>query len=513
MNSVTAQAAELKLALEQLYKQAEEADAPDKKKPKYSYKPESKKPESKAKKDDEILSGGAARALDYFPNTWGNARAGKATTLAKAMGQEVDPSVSHPISSSLIQYLKGTGKGLAYGGLAGAGLGAAFNAFNPNIGGSLARRMGAGAVGGGFAGAGLGALGGGITGLVKNEADKGYNVGKIRDDYNAARDAGQEMDLNAANPDLSRWGALLPWGGNHRAGSVDALEQLAGRPARSGGIRGAGRVGNLGYGIGNLGLGLAAGMGSPLSTLGSGIGVGLNTLQGSMEGYGAAARNQRLISELEKGASDDLKDYDDLTSNVPSEFKGAHGEMRKFISDNNKKKGKKVNKSAAFAARLGRYNGAMHKRAFLETLKGMGTQALDAYKGLDPTAQAAILGGGAGAAIGGVGNAMFGKRKKGVGILGRLGRGALAGGAIGGLGGAGINEMAIRKGMGNTGVDRGTYLSPSTSAGEGKRLPVDMANDLLGGLGGLRMSSISKPNLQIDPLDSQIQDSIDKGQL
>ena len=43
MNSVTAQAAELKLALEQLYKQAEEADAPDKKKPKYSYKPESKK--------------------------------------------------------------------------------------------------------------------------------------------------------------------------------------------------------------------------------------------------------------------------------------------------------------------------------------------------------------------------------------------------------------------------------------------------------------------------------------
>ena len=471
MNSVTAQAAELKLALEQLYKQAEEADAPDKKKPKYSYKPESKKPESKAKKDDEILSGGAARALDYFPNTWGNARAGKATTLAKAMGQEVDPSVSHPISSSLIQYLKGTGKGLAYGGLAGAGLGAAFNAFNPNIGGSLARRMGAGAVGGGFAGAGLGALGGGITGAIQNEANKGYNVGKIRDDYNAARDAGQEMDLNAANPDLSRWGALLPFGGQHRAGSVDALEQLAGRPARSGGIRGAGRVGTLGYGIGNLGLGAAAGFGTPLSVLGSGVGLGLSTLQGSMEGYGAAARNQRLISELEKGASE------------------------------------------TFAARLGHQNGTMHKRAFLESLKGMGAKALDAYKGLDPTAQAAILGGGAGAAIGGVGNAMFGKRKKGVGILGRLGRGALAGGAIGGLGGAGFNEMAIRKGMGNTGVDRGTYLSPSTSAGEGKRLPVDMANDLLGGLGDLRMSSISKPNLQIDPLDSQIQDSIDKGQL
>ena len=489
MNSVTAQAAELKLALEQLYKQAEEADAPDKKKPKYSYKPESKKPESKAKKDDEILSGGAARALDYFPNTWGNARAGKATTLAKAMGQEVDPSVSHPISSSLIQYLKGTGKGLAYGGLAGAGLGAAFNAFNPNIGGSLARRMGAGAVGGGFAGAGLGALGGGITGAIQNEANKGYNVGKIRDDYNAARDAGQEMDLNAANPDLSRWGALLPWGGNHRAGSVDALEQLAGRPARSGGIRGAGRVGNLGYGIGNLGLGLAAGIGSPLSTLGSGIGVGLNTLQGSMEGYGAAARNQRLISELEKGASDDLKDYDDLTSNVPSEFKGAHGEMRKFISDNNKKKGKKVNKSAAFAARLGRQNGTMHKRAFLESLKGMGTQALDAYKGLDPTAQAAILGGGAGAAIGGVGNAMFGSRKRG--LLSRLGIGALAGGGVGALGGAGINEL---------GLDADAFGPDARRRGSA---PLRMANNFLGGLG--KPSIISKPNMQVDTgVDGQI---------
>jgi len=499
MNSVTAQAAELKLALEQLYKQAEEAEAPDKKKPKYSYKPESKKPESKAKKDDEILSGGAARALDYFPNTWGNARAGKATTLAKAMGQKVDPSVSNPVSSSLIQYLKGTGKGLAYGGLAGAGLGAAFNAFNPNIAGGLASRMGAGAVGGGLAGAGLGALGGGITGVIKNEANKGYNVGRIRDDYNAARDAGQEMDLNAANPNLSRWGALLPFGGHHRAGSVDALEQLAGRPARSGGIRGAGRVGTLGYGLGNLGLGAAVGMGSPLSVLSSGLGLGLSTLEGGMEGYGAAARNQRLISELEKGASDDLKDYDDLTDDVPSEFKGAHGEMRKFISDNNKKKGKKVNKSAAFAARLGHQNGIMHKRAFLESLKGMGAQALDAYKGLDPTAQAAILGGGAGAAIGGVGNAMFGKRKKGVGILGRLGRGALAGGAIGGLGGAGVNEMAIRKGMGNTGVDRSTYLSPSTSAGEGKRLPASMANDLLSGL--MEPSTVSKPNMQIDTKD------------
>ena len=481
MNSVTAQAAELKLALEQLYKQAEEADAPDKKKPKYSYKPESKKPESKAKKDDEILSGGAARVLDYFPNTWGNARAGKATTLAKAMGQEVDPSVSHPISSGMLRGLKGMGKGLAYGGLAGAGLGAVFNAFNPNIGGGLASRMGAGAVGGAGLGAGLGTLGGGITGLVQNEADKGYNVGKIRDDYNAARDAGQEMDLNAANPNLSRWGALLPFGGHHRAGSVDALEQLAGRPARSGGIRGLGRVGTLGYGIGNLGLGAAAGFGSPLAHLGSGIGFGLSTLEGGMEGYGAAARNQRLISELEKGGSSD------------------------------------------FAARLGHQNGTMHKRAFLESLKGMGAQALDAYKGLDPTAQAAILGGGAGAAIGGVGNAMFGSRKKG--LLSRLGIGALAGGGVGALGGAGVNEMALRSRMADKSPEMQAFKSQGKNpdrkmmVAEGNRpnslgispLPVQRVNNFLGDL--MKPSTVSKPNMQIDPLHDQIQGAINKGQI
>jgi hypothetical protein len=442
MNSVIAQAAELKLALEQLYKQAEEA--PAKEKPKYSYKPEGKaKKEDKSKRDNEILSGGAARILDYVPNTWGNARAGKATTLAKAMGQKVDPSVSHPISSGMLRGLKGVGKGLAYGGLAGAGLGALANIITGGGDGLNANtwygRGARGALAGGFGGAGLGALGGGITGLVQNVADRGYNVGKIRDDYNAARDAGQEMDLNAANPNLSRWGALLPLGGHHRAGSVDALEQLAGRPARSGGIRGAGRVGTLGYGLGNLGLGAAVGMGSPLSALSSGVGLGLSTLQGGMEGYGAAARNQKLISELEKGGSAD------------------------------------------FAARLGHQNGVMHKRAFLESLKGMGTQALNAYKGLDPTAQAAILGGGAGAAVGGVGNALFGKRKKGVGILGRLGRGALAGGGIGALGGAGINEAAVRGGMSDQGhTDRESYLS--SLQGTIPSLPIDSAHNFLNGI-------------------------------
>jgi hypothetical protein len=141
----------------------------------------------------------------------------------------------------------------------------------------------------------------------------------------------------------------------------------------------------------------------------------------------------------------------------------------------------------------------MHKRAFLESLKGMGAKALDTYKGLDPTAQAAILGGGAGAAIGGVGNAMFGKRKKGVGILGRLGRGALAGGAIGGLGGAGINEYAILNKMYNkkttdrAGTISGAKLDRDVGGLSG--LPIHQVNDLIGGLGV--PSTVSKPNMQI----------------
>ena len=152
----------------------------------------------------------------------------------------------------------------------------------------------------------------------------------------------------------------------------------------------------------------------------------------------------------------------------------------------------RIERSTKLAAYLGRKNGTLVKQAIeggmmdslkglgdsaMSGLKGLGNNALDYYKGLDPTAQAAILGGGAGAAVGGVGNALFGKRKKGVGILGRLGRGALAGGAIGGLGGAGINEGAIRLGMHNSGLDRAGQIY----MGENE-MPSQMANKAIGDL-------------------------------
>lgn len=156
----------------------------------------------------------------------------------------------------------------------------------------------------------------------------------------------------------------------------------------------------------------------------------------------------------------------------------------------------RIERSTKLAAYLGRKNGTLVKQAIeggmmdslkglgdsaMTGLKGLGNNALDYYKGLDPTAQAAILGGGVGAGVGGIGNALFGKRKKGVGILGRLGRGALAGGGIGALGGAGINEAAVRGGMSNQGhTDRESYLS--SLQGTIPSLPIDSAHNFLNGI-------------------------------
>ena len=123
------------------------------------------------------------------------------------------------------------------------------------------------------------------------------------------------------------------------------------------------------------------------------------------------------------------------------------------------------------ASYLGHVNGLRVKQAFLESV--------------DPTVQAALLAGGAGAAVGGIGNALFGKRKKGVGVLGRLGRGALAGGGIGALAGGGINEAAIRSAMGNTGNTRDsaiTALRAFSGQPDESQMPVDYAKSMLSNL-------------------------------
>jgi hypothetical protein len=127
----------------------------------------------------------------------------------------------------------------------------------------------------------------------------------------------------------------------------------------------------------------------------------------------------------------------------------------------------RYNSLIKFASYKGNQAGLLCKSAD----DGMLATILNAYKSLDPTAQAAILGGGGGAAIGGLGNALFGNKKRG--LLSRLGSGALVGGGLGALGGAGINEAAIRMGMDNKGLNRDEEISMGEA-------PSHMANDLIG---------------------------------
>ena len=87
---------------------------------------------------------------------------------------------------------------------------------------------------------------------------------------------------------------------------------------------------------------------------------------------------------------------------------------------------------------------AFNKRAGFN-LKDIASDALHYYRGLDPTAQSAIVGSGLGAVTGGLGNALFGNRNKG--FLRRLATGTLGGAALGGLGGAGLNEAILRHRM------------------------------------------------------------------
>ena len=149
MNSVTAQAAELKLALERLYKQAEDTDTEDEapakeKKPKFSYTPKSEqKPELKARaskgsSDDAILSGsGWATAGDVLGLPSSDARAGKATTLAKAMGQDPDMNLTNPNTMNFINAgLLGVG-GSMLGSVLGGPQGSLIGAGAGLLGGKL----------------------------------------------------------------------------------------------------------------------------------------------------------------------------------------------------------------------------------------------------------------------------------------------------------------------------------------------------------------------------------------
>ena len=219
--------------------------------------------------------------------------------------------------------------------------------------------------------------------------------------------------------------------------------------------------------------------------------LGMGALGGAAAGAGGAAlgtyAGQKLKDPMNKGIDKLIEEGGKLKDKVVSEggkikdkVKGGLESAGNYISEKakglmdsfSKKKEPEKSEEKEETKKEGSYRGFQK-----EALMGA---ALDYYKSLDPTAQAAILGGGGGAVLGGLGNALFGKRKSGVGILGRLGRGALAGGALGGLAGAGINEGALRLGMLNSGLNRADQIH--NSGFEENRMPSQVVNDYISGL-------------------------------
>ena len=168
-----------------------------------------------------ISNAPGAPLTDFFGTPWGAARAGRATTLGNAMGQDVDYSVSDPAKSNALYTLGGG----AMGALGGAAMG--------GIGAHSAER-GRVALMGALMGGGLGAL----TGHIYNSANRMNNISKIRKDYVDAVNSKKKLNLDAADPKLTALGGILGFGGGqHRGGAADAYSHLTGGSAEQSGLR------------------------------------------------------------------------------------------------------------------------------------------------------------------------------------------------------------------------------------------------------------------------------------
>jgi len=171
----------------------------------------------------KLLSNAPGAPLtDFFGTPWGAARAGRATTLGNAMGQDVDYSVSDPAKANALYTLGGG----AIGGLGGAALAG----LDPNAGYGRANA----ALTGGILGGGLGAL----TGFIYNSTNRMNNISKIRKDYVDAVNSKKKLNLDRADPKLTALGGLLGFGGGqHRGGAADAYSHLTGGSAEQSGLR------------------------------------------------------------------------------------------------------------------------------------------------------------------------------------------------------------------------------------------------------------------------------------
>lgn len=176
----------------------------------------SRRRRARARAEDLVPMQGIGRGLaDYLaPGTFGGTRAGRATMIARALGQEPNLSVTNPnTDKALIGGMFGLGGGVL-GGLVG-GLGGALTGDLDNA--TL------GALGGAGIGAGLGYG----SGVVASGSDRREEMQHVQDSLAKELEGHGTSRLKLNPPQYSALSSILmPYSGPHRAGQADAYEAL-----------------------------------------------------------------------------------------------------------------------------------------------------------------------------------------------------------------------------------------------------------------------------------------------
>jgi hypothetical protein len=152
---------------------------------------------------------------DYLlPSTFGGTRAGRATMIAKALGQKPDFSVSHPNTDQML----GSFGGMLGGGAIGAGLGGLAGALTGNLDNAAI---------GALTGLGVGGTGGSLAGIVGSGMQRREQMQKIQNSLAKELESHGTSRMKLDPPQYGALSSLLqPLSGAHRAGQADAYEAL-----------------------------------------------------------------------------------------------------------------------------------------------------------------------------------------------------------------------------------------------------------------------------------------------
>lgn len=168
--------------------------------------PTAKKKKRPIESEDLLDPGVGGSIADYLfgGSRWGGTRAGKATQMARAVGETPSMNVTNPLTSDFLGRLGGV--------LGGAGIGMGLETMMPRGGSNAGTRMGVGAVAGGLS----------LPLLLRYLRRQSYE--DIGQKFDAASQAGT---LKNPRPEIGKLqSVLLPFGGSHRAGQADAYEAI-----------------------------------------------------------------------------------------------------------------------------------------------------------------------------------------------------------------------------------------------------------------------------------------------